>query len=72
MSIRRGHVGPPLMVTVTGTVGLTSGHTEVSLRYAGWAEKAPPLRFDEAEFNEVRWCPFDQAPFDRSNPNPLR
>lgn len=69
LSVTLDQVGPPLMVTVTETVGITSGHTDVSLWYAVRASKADPISFDAAEFNQVRWFHFAQVPLERSDPN---
>lgn len=62
-------IGPPVMVTVTETVGLTSGHTDVSLWYVVQCERTTALTFDKNEFNEVRWFPFSQVPYERSEPH---
>lgn len=60
---------PPLMVTCTTTVGLTAGHTDVSLWYLVNASRNHPLAYDTSEFNSVRWFPFAEAPLDRSDPH---
>ena len=60
---------PPLMLTVTETVGLTAGHTDVSLWYVVEASRAQPIVFDQSEFHAGRWFPLDQAPLDRSDPH---
>jgi hypothetical protein len=57
------------MSTVTETVGLASGHTDVSLWYVVQGDRSATLQFDESEFNEVRWFPFSQAPVQRSDPH---
>lgn len=62
-------VGPPLMVTVSETVGLTSGHTDVSLWYVVRGSRTVALDYHGGEFNEVRWFPFSQIPLDRSEPH---
>lgn len=62
-------LGPPLMVTVTETVGLTSGHTDVSIWYPVHRSRREPLRFDESEFNAVRWIHFSEVPLESSDPN---
>jgi 8-oxo-dGTP diphosphatase len=62
-------VGPPLMVTVTDTVGLTRGHTDVSLWYVVTASRDAVLSFDKAEFNSVRWFHFSEVPLERSDPH---
>lgn len=63
------NIGPPTMITVTETVGLASGHTDVSLWYVVQGDRSATLQFDESEFNEVRWFPFLQAPLQRSDPH---
>jgi ADP-ribose pyrophosphatase YjhB (NUDIX family) len=65
-------VGAPLMVTCTETVGLTAGHTDVSLWYVVQASREQLLTFDGNEFNAARWFPFDRVPFDRSDPHMRR
>lgn len=62
-------VGPPLMVTVTTTVGLTAGHTDVSLWYQIVTARSQQLVFDAGEFVAVRWFPFDAIPLGRCDPN---
>jgi 8-oxo-dGTP pyrophosphatase MutT (NUDIX family) len=62
-------IGPPSMVTVTKTVGLTSGHTDVSLWYLVRGNRDTALEFDREEFNDVRWFPFAQVPLHRSEPH---
>ena len=62
-------VGPPAMVTVSETVGLTSGHIDVSLWYVVKGARTTTLVFDKNEFNEVRWFPFSQVPHERSEPH---
>jgi 8-oxo-dGTP diphosphatase len=69
LEVLASEVQAPLMVTVTETVGLTSGHTDVSLWYPVWASRSTPIAFDESEFNEVRWFHFSEAPLDQSDPN---
>jgi 8-oxo-dGTP pyrophosphatase MutT (NUDIX family) len=41
-------VGPPLMLTCTTTVGLWSGHTDVSLWYVVYAKQSQVLKFPVA------------------------
>ena len=62
-------IGPPLMVTVTSTVGLTAGHTDVSLWYAVVANRDLRINFDTNEFHAVRWFSFSEVPFHRSDPH---
>ena len=65
-------VGPPLMVTCTATVGLTAGHTDVSLWYVVRASRDQPLSFDLQEFCAVRWFRLEDVPFGRSDPHMRR
>lgn len=65
-------VAAPLMVTCTTTVGLTAGHTDVSLWYVVQSSRQLPLTFDEQEFNSVRWFRFSDVPFERSDPHMKR
>ena len=59
----------PLMITRTGTVGLTAGHTDISLWYLLSGDRTKPLAFDEGEFRSVRWFRFTDVPLDRSDPH---
>jgi 8-oxo-dGTP diphosphatase len=61
-------VGPPLFLTASMTVGLTAGHTDVSLWYVIRTERSQEIRFDEREFVSVRWFAFDEVPLDRCDP----
>lgn len=65
-------VAAPLMITCTATVGLTSGHTDVSLWYVVQSGRQLPLTFDEQEFHGVRWFRFRDVPFERSDPHMKR
>ncbi|MES2162209.1 MAG: NUDIX hydrolase [Pseudomonadota bacterium] len=65
-------VGAPLFVTVTTTVGLTAGHTDVSLWYVVRASRHQRIKFDEREFEGVRWFPVDQVPLGRADPHMKR
>ena len=62
-------IGAPLMVTVTETVGLTSGHTDVSLWYPVRRSRDEPLAFDAEEFHSVRWFHVSEIPFESTDPN---
>ncbi|PFH10516.1 ADP-ribose pyrophosphatase YjhB (NUDIX family) [Collimonas sp. PA-H2] len=59
----------PVLLTATTTVGLTAGHTDVSLWYVVRASRAQKITFDEKEFNAVRWFPFAELPLERSDPH---
>jgi 8-oxo-dGTP diphosphatase len=45
----------PLFLTVTGTVGVDSGHTDVSLWFVLDLRRDQPLTPDAGEFHSVRW-----------------
>lgn len=62
-------IAPPLMVTVTPTVGLTAGHTDVSLWYEVAADRDAQIKFDPDEFHSIRWFSFSEAPLERSDPH---
>lgn len=59
----------PLMLTVTTTVGLSAGHTDVSLWYRLHADRRQTISWDENEFSGIRWFAFDEVPFERSEPH---
>ncbi len=65
-------IGPPLMITCTDTVGLTTGHTDVSLWYVVHAPRAQAMRFDTAEFSAVQWFALADIPLARSDPHMVR
>lgn len=70
LDLRPSHdIDAPMMVTCTTTVGLTAGHTDVSLWYVVHAVRRPAQVFDESEFHGVRWFSFDDVPFARSEPH---
>lgn len=69
VSLPLAAVGPPLMVTVTTTVGLSAGHTDVSLWYEVHMDSAAHLEFARDEFHSVRWFPFAKVPLHRSDPH---
>lgn len=62
-------IAAPLMLTVTTTVGLTAGHTDVSLWYVLHADRRQKISWDETEFLSIRWFAFDEVPFERSEPH---
>ena len=65
-------IGPPLLFTCTDTVGLTAGHTDMSLWYVVHAPRAQAIHFDAEEFNGVRWFAFADVPLSRSDPHMAR
>lgn len=59
----------PLMITCTETVGLTAGHTDVSLWYVLAQSRMEPLVFDASEFNTVKWFRASEVPLEQSDPH---
>lgn len=59
----------PLMLTASETVGVTAGHTDVSLWYVIDADRRVALEFDREEFHSVRWFHFSEVPVSRSDPH---
>lgn len=59
----------PIFLTVTSTVGLTAGHTDVSLWYVLKGDRNEPIRFDEQEFSSVKWFHLSEVPLERSDPH---
>ena len=54
-------IGPrPLMVSQATTVGVSAGHTDVSLWYAMAGDAEAPLEGDAREFAGSRWWMFDE------------
>lgn len=54
-------VGPiPLFLTSTVTVGLTAGHTDVSLWYILSGDSSRSIDFDTTEFNDIHWFDIDE------------
>ncbi|MES2116571.1 MAG: NUDIX hydrolase [Pseudomonadota bacterium] len=62
-------IAAPLMLTVTTTVGLTAGHTDVSLWYVVRADRTALMQFDEDEFLSIQWFRFDEVPYERAEPH---
>ena len=60
----------PRFLTMTRTVGIDAGHTDVGLWFPAAVRRSAELMPDEAEFTEVRWWPRAEiaaagpAPFD--------
>ncbi|WP_010298923.1 NUDIX hydrolase [Candidatus Odyssella thessalonicensis] len=59
----------PLFLTVTQTVGLTAGHTDVSLWYILKGDNRCQYRFDPREFNNIKWFSLDNIPVNASDPH---
>jgi 8-oxo-dGTP pyrophosphatase MutT (NUDIX family) len=68
-----GHdIAEPLMITCTTTVGLSTGHVDVSLWYVVTTERNQPIDFDEEEFASIKWFPYSEVPLRRSEPHLAR
>lgn len=50
----------PFFVTVTQTVGLTPGHTDVSLWYLLRGSIHDKMQYDRSEFTDIEWYTFDE------------
>jgi 8-oxo-dGTP diphosphatase len=62
----------PIFLTCTVTVGLTAGHTDVSLWYVILGDVDHPYVYDTDEFNGIKWFGLDDIPFDRADPHMQR
>jgi ADP-ribose pyrophosphatase YjhB (NUDIX family) len=62
-------IAAPLMITCTTTVGMTAGHTDVSLWYVVRASRSQVMAYDAQEFNAIRWFEYSEVPVDRSDPH---
>lgn len=70
LGFRANHeIDSPLMVSCTTTVGLTAGHTDVSLWYVVRSDCTQAPSFDRTEFYSVKWFRFAELPFERSDPH---
>jgi 8-oxo-dGTP pyrophosphatase MutT (NUDIX family) len=59
----------PLFLTVTRTVGIDSGHTDVSLWYVLHCDRNEQLTPDAGEFRGVRWCAPEELDPARCDPH---
>lgn len=59
----------PFFLTVTKTVGLTAGHTDVSLWYILKGNSEKNLEYDQEEFNGVAWFDMQEIPYEKSDPH---
>jgi 8-oxo-dGTP diphosphatase len=59
----------PIFLTSTKTVGLTAGHTDVSLWYVLSADHQMNYQFDAEEFTAIEWFSLDKIPYERSDPH---
>jgi 8-oxo-dGTP pyrophosphatase MutT (NUDIX family) len=62
----------PLFITSTGTVGLTSGHTDISLWYLVKGTEGQKFKYTDEEFSSVRWFTLDDIPLEKSDPHMQR
>lgn len=62
----------PIFLTSTVTVGLTAGHTDITLWYLLKGNHAQAYQFDPNEFNVIRWFGFDEIPYERADPHMRR
>lgn len=62
-------IDAPLMVTCTTTVGVSAGHTDVSLWYVVQRDSGRSLKIDQNEFESARWFRFAEIPVGRCDPN---
>lgn len=62
----------PIFLTSTVTVGLTAGHTDVSLWYVLKGSQNHPYQYDPSEFNSIRWFGLDEIPYEQSDPHMRR
>ena len=61
-------INEPIFLTSTITTGLTSGHIDISLWYVLKGNHKAKYNFDEGEFNSIKWCAFDEIPYEKSDP----
>jgi 8-oxo-dGTP diphosphatase len=59
----------PIFITSTLTVGLTAGHTDVSLWYVLKGDSRKAMSYDEREFSSIRWFLIDEIPFEKADPH---
>ena len=57
----------PIFITSTTTVGLTAGHTDVSLWYVLNGSKEKAYNYDTSEFNSIRWFHINGLPFQNTD-----
>ena len=55
-------IDAPVLVSRTETVGITRGHTDVSIWYAIKGDRQAHLNYDEREFKGIRWFHKDELP----------
>lgn len=62
----------PILITSTETVGISKGHTDVSIWYALKGDRKQALQYDHSEFKAVRWFHRDDIPMHRTDPEMAR
>ena len=59
----------PIFITQAMTVGLTAGHTDVSLWYVIKGTEKHDYQYDKEEFSGIKWFGLDEIPYERSDPH---
>lgn len=54
-------VETPVFITETVTVGLTAGHTDVSLWFVIKGNVKDPIEYDPLEFKGIRWFSYEEV-----------
>jgi len=62
----------PIFLSSTETVGLTSGHTDVSLWYLLQGNREESYIYDRSEFNSICWFHIDELPYGKTDPEMQR
>ena len=62
----------PVMLSMMETVGTVEKHTDVCFWYLLKGDRSKEIRFDESEFNSVKWFHVDEIPYEKSDPNMKR
>ena len=62
----------PIFITQTVTVGLTAGHTDVSLWYVIKGNSRIKYNFDQEEFSDIKWFGLEQIPYGNTDPHMKR
>ena len=58
----------PIFVSSSKTVGLTAGHTDVSLWYVLKGNRKQKYEYDRSELNRIKWFHKDELPYERTDP----
>lgn len=66
------YVDHPIFLTSTLTVGMTAGHTDVSLWYILKGDHQNEYAFDKREFKDIRWFALNEIPYHLSDPHMRR